>query len=124
MLPAPRMSAESSASRQHALRGSIAASSARTSSERVCWLVMPPESGGGGRSAHQTFELHHTALVRKAERSVGAEAVRGHDPMAGDEEWEAIVGAKGSGRPLCVGMAGQRGQLAVEDRCAEGDGPK
>ena len=34
-LPAPRTSAESSASRQQAFRGSIAASSSRTSSERA-----------------------------------------------------------------------------------------
>src|SRR5512132_2722904 len=39
MLPAPRISAESSARRQHALRGSMAASSARTSSESAWWPV-------------------------------------------------------------------------------------
>src|SRR6266508_3551884 len=105
MLPAPRISAESSARRQHGFRGSIAASSPRTFSE-------------------STFELQESALVLEPERSVRAEAVCGHYAVTRHEEWEAVPGAERPRCPLGIGVARQRSELAVRDGLAERDRPK
>src|SRR5215207_9680818 len=105
MLPAPRISAESSARRQHGFRGSMAASSARTSSE-------------------STFELQEPALVLEPERSVRAEAVCGHHAVTWHEEREAVPGAERPRCPLGIGVARQRSELAVRDGLAVRDRPK
>src|SRR5215218_864316 len=105
MLPAPRMSAESSASRQHALRGAIEASSARTSSERG-----------------MTLQGEQATLVLDAERAVGTQSAGRDDPVAGDDERKAVVRAERARCSLGIRVAGERRQLAVRDRLAVRNG--
>src|SRR5215211_2919020 len=101
MLPAERTRAESSARRQHIFRGAIAASSERTSSERL----MPLQS-------------QEAALVLGPERTERAEARCRHHAVARNDEREAVARAERAGRALRVRMSRQCSQLSVRDALA------
>src|SRR5204863_7069955 len=101
--PAKWKSADSSASRSHSRSGATAASSARTSSE------------------NDTLELQEPPLVGRAERAVGPETTDGDDAVARDDQREPVRRAHGTDRTLCVGMARERGDLAVRRRLAVRD---
>src|ERR1051326_995794 len=100
MLPAAWNRPESSASRAQSLRGAIAASSLRRSSES------------------DTLELQQAALVVDAEAPVVADAVRRHDAMAGQRERRPVVRAERPGGALRVRIAGVASQLPVRDDLA------
>src|SRR6187397_1816541 len=91
-LPAVRTSAESSARRQHAFRGSIPASSARTSSESM-------------------LEIEKAPFVLGAERPVAAEAARGDHAMIRHDEGEAVLRAERAGGSLRVRVARKGSEL-------------
>src|SRR5688500_7164541 len=101
MLPAERTRAESSARRQHIFRGEIAASSERTSSERLMSLQ--------GKEA---------ARVLGAERTERAEARCRDHAVARNDEREAVARTERAGRALRIRMSRQRSQLSVRDALA------
>ena len=100
-LPAEWKSAEISASRQQPRVGAIAASSARRSSESG--MALEPEE---------------PALVRESERAVAADPAGADDPMAREEQPEAVLGAEAPRRTRGARIAGELGQLAVGDDLA------
>src|SRR5918992_4767391 len=104
MPPADRTSAESSASRQQRLRGVIAASSERTSSERL-----------------MSLQRKEPALVLEPKRAKRAEAAGRDDAVARNDKREAVTRAERAGRALRVRMPRQSGQLSVRNALAVGD---
>jgi hypothetical protein len=64
------------------------------------------------------LEREEPALVRRAQRAVAAEALRGNDAMAWDEDAEAVLRAERSGRARRTGPAGKGGELSVRDDVA------
>src|SRR5439155_11728091 len=105
-LPAEWKSPESSARRSHSLRGVIAASSCRRSSES------------------DTFEQQQSLLVTGPEGAVGPQAVRGDHAVAGDHDAEAVTCAERSCRALRPRVAGEPCEITVGDHLSVRDAPQ
>src|SRR6266568_9487706 len=103
MLPAAWKRPESSASLSQSVRGAIAASSLRRSSDS------------------DTFELQEPPLVLRSETAVRTEAGCRNDTVARQDERKAIVRAERSRCTLCVRVTRRARKLAVGHDLAVGN---
>src|SRR5947207_115433 len=67
------------------------------------------------------LEREQSPLVLDAEVAVRADAVRGDDPVSGDERRQRAAPAEGAGRTRGTGIARERRELAVGDDVAARD---